>query len=316
MKNKKTALLAFGGNALLQANERGFQEEQIENAKACAELCAKVISQGYNVLVVHGNGPQVGNILLQQEAASGQIPPYTLDICVAQTEGSMGYMLERCIANILTAEGLDHDLVTILTEIVVDAKDPAFEHPTKPIGPFYPTFRAEELIRSHNWHMVEDSGRGWRKVVPSPKPLEVVQEKTIKTLLDNDTIVIAAGGGGIPVIKDPRGMLMGVEVVIDKDRASALLAGNLEMDMFVLLTGVEKVAINFGTPEEKWLDTITTSQAEQLLKEGHFPPGSMGPKIESAIDYLHRGGQEVLITSPSALLSGNITTIGTRIIRG
>lgn len=313
---KKTAVIAFGGNALLQAHEKGTQSEQIENAKRAAEMMYSIYNSNYNLVVVHGNGPQVGNILIQQDRAINEIPPYTMDICGAMTQGSMGYLLERNLINRIIAEGGHPNIATLITEVVVDDNDPAFENPTKPVGPFYPDFRAEELMRTKKWVMKEDSGRGWRKVVPSPKPIEIVQENAIRNLLANDHIVIAGGGGGIPVKKDRSGYLMGVEAVIDKDYTSSLIARNLEADLFIVLTGVDKVFINFGKPDQKAIDKMSIKEAAKYLKEGQFPAGSMGPKIDSAIKYIENGGKEVLITSAEAIENaGNIEKVGTRIVR-
>lgn len=315
MNPRRIALLAIGGNALLKEKERGLQEEQLENARETAEMLARVVGEGYALCVVHGNGPQVGNLLIQQEAGSGQIPPYSLDICGAMTQGSMGYMLERMLINRLRFLGLDAPVTSVLTEVVVDKEDRGFEDPTKPVGPFYPEFRALELMRSKRWKMKEDSGRGWRKVVPSPKPIEIVQIEAIKTLLQSGSSVIAGGGGGIPVIRDASGFLVGVEAVIDKDRLSALLAAQLDADLFIILTGVAKVALDFGKPTQRWMDRITASEARRHLAEGQFPPGSMGPKIESALAYLDGGGHEVLITTAEALATEDPATVGTRIVR-
>ncbi|MDE3245750.1 MAG: carbamate kinase [Acidobacteriota bacterium] len=312
---RKIALLAIGGNALLKEDERGLQEEQLENARDCAEMLARVVAQGYSLCVVHGNGPQVGNLLIQQESASNQIPPYNLDIAVSMTQGSMGYMLERMLINRLHYEKLDAPVATILTEVVVDKADPGFENPTKPIGPFYPEFRALELMRQKKWKMREDSGRGWRKVVPSPRPMEIVQLDAIKTLLESGHCVIAGGGGGIPVIRDASGLLVGVEAVIDKDRLSALLAANLGAELYIILTGVPKVALDFGKPTQRWMDRMSAAEAREHILDGQFPAGSMGPKIESALSFIEAGGHEVLITTAEALKHEDPATVGTRITR-
>ncbi len=309
------ALLAIGGNALLKEKESGLQEEQLENARETAETLARVVAAGYSLCVVHGNGPQVGNLLIQQEAAATQIPPYSLDIAVGMTQGSMGYMIERMLTNRLRFEKLETPVTTVLTEVVVDKEDAAFANPTKFIGPFYPEFRALELAKTKKWKVREDSGRGWRKVVPSPKPLEIVQLEAIRLLLQTGHAVIAGGGGGIPVIKDASGFLVGVEAVIDKDRLSALLAAQLGAKLYVVLTGVPKVAIDFGKPTQAWVDRMTATEARKHLAEGQFPPGSMGPKIESALAFLDGGGEEVLITSPDALKGNSFESVGTRIVK-
>ncbi len=313
---RRIALLAIGGNALLKEKERGLQEEQLENSRETAEMLAKVIVEGYSLCVVHGNGPQVGNLLIQQEAASSQIPPYSLDVCGAMTQGSMGYMLERMLINRLLFLKSPTPVTSVLTEVVVDKQDPGFENPTKPVGPFYPEFRALELIRQKRWKMKEDAGRGWRKVVPSPNPLEIVQLEAILQLLRLGHCVIAGGGGGIPVIRDASGFLVGVEAVIDKDRVASMLAEQIGASLFVILTGVPKVALDFGRPSQRWLDRLTVEEARRHLAEGQFPPGSMGPKIESAIAFIDAGGEEVLITTAEALKNEPYETVGTRIVRG
>ena len=313
---RKIALLAVGGNALLREGEWGHQEDQLANARETAEMLARVVAEGYALCVVHGNGPQVGNLLIQQEAASAQIPPYTLDICGAMTQGSMGYMLERMLINRLRFMGLAAPVTSLLTEVVVDKEDPGFQSPAKPVGPFYEEVRARELMRTKKWKMKEDAGRGWRKVVPSPRPLEIVQLEAIKLLLASGSSVIAGGGGGIPVIRDASGFLVGVEAVIDKDRLSALLAAELKADLFIILTGVAKVALDFGKPTQRWVDRLGAAEARKHLAEGQFPPGSMGPKIESALAYLDAGGQEVLITTAEALATEDPATVGTRIVQG
>ncbi len=313
--SKKIALIAIGGNALLKERERGLQEEQMENARQCAEMFGNVIKAGFALCVVHGNGPQVGNILLQQEEGAHRVPVYTLDICDAMTQGSMGYMIESLLINRLAYMGLDTPVTTVLTEVVVDRDDPGFGNPTKPVGPFYREFRALELIKEKGWTMKEDSGRGWRKVVPSPKPLEIIQLGAVRLLLEAGHCVIAGGGGGIPVIRDASGFLVGVEAVIDKDRLSALLAAQLKADTYVILTGVPKVALDFGRPTQRWVDRMTALEAARHLADGQFPAGSMGPKIESALAFIKAGGSEVLITNPEALEREDYATVGTRIVR-
>jgi carbamate kinase len=313
--NGKIALIAIGGNALLQEKQRGLQDEQLENARQTAEMFANVIRGGYALCVVHGNGPQVGNLLIQQEAGSNRTPPYSLDICDAMTQGSMGYMLERTLINRLSSLGLRVPVSTVLTEVVVDKDDPGFRNPAKPVGPFYNRYRAEELMKQKGWTMKEDAGRGWRKVVPSPKPLEIIQLEAVKLLLRAGHCVIAGGGGGIPVIRDASGLLVGVEAVIDKDRLSSLLAEQLGADTYIILTGVPKVALDWGRPTQRWVDRLTAAEAARHLAEGQFPAGSMGPKVESALAFIRAGGREVLITSAEALEKESYDTVGTRIVK-
>ena len=300
---------------MLPAESRGTAVEQYNYAKKAASILVDVVTKGYRLVVVHGNGPQVGNILLQMEAASNQIPPFPLDVCDAMTEGSMGYMLERAIVNELRKRSIDREVVTLLTQIVVDREDPAFSKPTKPIGPFYNSFRARQLKKENRWMMKEDAGRGFRRVVPSPKPVDIVPKRVIRALLDNDTIVIAAGGGGIPVFINSNGYLEGVEAVIDKDFASSLIAREEGVDLFVVLTGVDMVYENFGTTEARPLKVMDIDQAQRMLDEGQFPAGSMGPKIAAAIEYIKGGGEEVLITSAAKLRAALLKRSGTRIVK-
>ena len=300
-RDHKLAVVAFGGNALLRPEDRGTQEEQIARAKQAARWLAEIVRHGYKLIVVHGNGPQVGNILIQAEEASTKLPPQTLDVCVAQTEGSIGFMLQQALRNRLESIGLGGEVATILTEVEVDPNDPAFKRPTKPIGPFFTRYRAEALERDHGWTMREDAGRGWRHVVPSPRPLRILNIRTIDRMLDQDSVVIAAGGGGIPVVKGRDGQWRGIEAVIDKDFASALLASELSADVFIILTGVPKVAIDFGKPTQQYLDRMTVAEAEKHLADGQFPAGSMGPKIESAIQFVKAAKKEVLITDVEVL---------------
>lgn len=293
---RKLAVVAFGGNALLRPEDRGTQEEQIARAKQAARWLAEIVRKGYKLIVVHGNGPQVGNILIQNEEASTKIPPQSLDLCVAQTEGSMGFMLQQAMRNRLESIGLRGEVATILTEVEVDGNDGAFKRPTKPIGPFFTRYRAEALERDLGWTMREDSGRGWRHVVPSPRPLRILNLETIVHMLDGADVVVAAGGGGIPVVRGRDGQWRGVEAVIDKDYASALLAADLDADLYIVLTGVAQVSIDFGKPTQKQLGRMTAAEAEKHLAEGQFPPGSMGPKVDAAVQFVRRSGKEVLIT--------------------
>lgn len=293
---RKLAIVAFGGNAMLRPEDRGTQEEQIARAKQAARWLAEIVRHGYHLIVVHGNGPQVGNILIQAEEASTKIPPQSLDIAVSQTEGSMGFMLQQAIRNRLESIGLAGDVVTVLTEVEVDANDPAFKRPTKPIGPFFTRYRAEALERDLGWTMREDAGRGWRHVVPSPKPLHILNIRTVEKILDVAKVIIAAGGGGIPVVRGRDGQWRGIEAVIDKDFASALLAAELDADVYIVLTGVSKVALDYGKPSQRLIDRMTVAEAETYLADGQFPAGSMGPKIEAAIQFVRRSGKQVLIT--------------------
>jgi carbamate kinase len=310
---RRLALIAFGGNALLPETQRGVQAEQEKNAQKAAELMVHIVRKGYELIIVHGNGPQVGNLLIQMEEAVTKIPPYTLDICDAMTEGSMGFMLERAITNELRRRSIDKDVITLITPVLVDRHDPAFEKPTKPVGPFYTKYRAQQLAREKKWAMIEDAGRGYRKVVPSPKPIDIVPKWIIHDLVEAGRIVIAAGGGGIPVVLNNRGLYEGVEAVIDKDYASSLIAREVKADLFIILTGVDKVYIDFGKPGQREAPVLPIAEAQDLLDQGQFPPGSMGPKIRAAIEYIRAGGREVLITDAAHLKAALIGRSGTRI---
>ena len=299
---------------MLPAGSRGTAREQYSNARKAAALMAGIVRKGYELVIVHGNGPQVGNILLQMEAGSNITPPQPLDICDAMTEGSMGYLLERALINELRKQSIDKEVVTLLTQVVVDRDDPAFSRPTKPIGPFYTDFRARQLKRENQWDMVEDAGRGFRRVVPSPHPIDIVPKRAIRNLLDKGVIVISAGGGGIPVFINGSGYLEGVEAVIDKDFAASLIAREEGVDLFVILTGVDRVYENFGTPEAAPVRVMDMSRARTMLEDGQFPPGSMAPKIRAAIEFIEAGGSEVLITSAEKLKAAMIGRSGTRIV--
>jgi carbamate kinase len=310
---QKIALIAFGGNALLPENERGLQEEQMRNAQHAARLMVHILRKGYELIIVHGNGPQVGNLLIQMEEAVTKIPPFSLDVCDAMTEGSMGFMLEKAVINELRTRSIDKEVATLVTQVVVDREDPAFFNPTKPVGPFYTKYRAQALAKEKKWTMVEDAGRGYRKVVPSPKPIDVVSKWIIRDLVCAGRIVIAAGGGGIPIIISGRGLFEGVEAVIDKDYVASLIAREVKVDLFIILTGIERVFLDFGTPQERPIEAMTIAQAQEYLAQGQFPRGSMGPKIEAAIGYIQAGGKEVLITSASHLKAALLNRSGTRI---
>jgi carbamate kinase len=310
---RKIALIAFGGNAILPETQRGLQSEQINNAQKAARLMIHVVKKGYDLILVHGNGPQVGNLLIQMEESITKVPPFSLEICDAMTEGSMGFMLEKAIINELRKNSVDKDVATLITQVVVDREDQAFENPTKPVGPFYTKYRAQMLRREKKWTMIEDSGRGYRKVVPSPRPIDVIPKRIIRDLVHSGKIVIALGGGGVPVIINGRGLFQGVEAVIDKDYAASLVAREVKADLFIILTNVDRVYLNYDTPDEEPIGVMTVKQAEEYLSQGQFPPGSMGPKIKAAIEYIKGGGKEVLITSANQLKASLINRSGTKI---
>lgn len=310
---RKIALIAFGGNAILPNNQRGLQSEQMKNAQKAARLMIHVVKKGFDLIIVHGNGPQVGNLLIQMEEAVTKIPPFSLEVCDAMTEGSMGFMLEKALINELRRHSLDKEVATLVTQVVVDREDPAFENPTKPIGPFYTKYRAQMLTRQKKWTMIEDAGRGYRKVVPSPMPIDIVPKRVIRDLVYSGKIIITAGGGGIPVIIDGNGVFQGVEAVIDKDYAASLIASEVKVDLFIILTNVERVYLNYGKSDQEALQVISVDQARAYLEEGQFPAGSMGPKIRAAIDFIQNGGNEVLITSANTLKAALINRSGTKI---
>lgn len=314
MKNK-LALIAFGGNVMLPADSRGSAREQYQNAKKAARLMVNIINKGYELIIVHGNGPQVGNILIQMESASNIIPPFPIDVCDAMTEGSIGYLLEKAILNELRKHSIDKEVVSILTQVIVSKEDKAFQKASKPIGPFYNFFRSQQLIKEHKWEMIEDAGRGFRRVVPSPKPIDIVPKKSIRTMVENGIVVIAAGGGGIPVYINSMGYIDGVEAVIDKDHASSLIAREAGVDLFIILTGVDRVFRNFGEENQEPIKTMDIHEATRMLDAGQFPPGSMGPKIQAAIDYIKGGGKEVIITTIEKLKAALIGRSGTRIVQ-
>ncbi len=311
---RKIALIAFGGNALLPENQRGLQEEQVRNAQKAARLMVHIVRKGYELIIVHGNGPQVGNLLIQMEEAITKVPPFTLEVCDAMTEGSMGYMLERAVINELRTRSLDKEVATLITQVIVDKDDPAFQNPTKPVGPFYSKYRAQMLAKEKKWTMIEDAGRGYRKVVPSPKPIDVVSKWVIRDLVHAGRVVVAAGGGGIPVIINGRGLFKGMEAVIDKDYVASLIAREVKVDLFIILTNIDRVYLDYGTPQERPVEVMTSAEAREYFSQGQFPPGSMGPKIEAAIEFVQAGGKEVLITSSSHLKAALIKRSGTRIV--
>jgi carbamate kinase len=300
-EGSKTLVIALGGNSIIPAGNDGTIEKQRELITATMVHVAALVEAGHQVVITHGNGPVVGNIVIRSERAKDEIPPMPLDVCGADSEGGIGYLIQQCLQNQLVGMGIGKDVFTIITQVVVGADDPAFKKPTKPIGPFYSREYAESTAREKGWAVVEDAGRGYRRVVPSPRPLEIVERGAIEHAIDRGAIVIAVGGGGIPVVRGADGSLTGVEAVIDKDRASSVLARQIKADVFVILTEVEKVALDYGKPEQKDLDVITVTEARKYLADGEFPPGSMGPKIESAIEFLESGGSEVIITKPDLL---------------
>ena len=311
---EKLVVIAVGGNSLIKDAEHSSVFDQYRACGETSDHIADIVAEGYRVVITHGNGPQVGFILLRSELAKEVLHQVPLDSCGADTQGAIGYQISQTLANELRLRGIDKSVAAIVTQTVVDAEDPGFEDPTKPIGPFYTEATAREHQDSEGWAMVEDAGRGWRRVVASPRPLEIIEEPAIRTLLEKDIIVVAVGGGGIPVIRRHDGSLEGVGAVIDKDWASCLLAKNLGAEKFILSTAVDRVSLNFGKPDQREIDRMTVAEAKGFLEEGHFPAGSMKPKIEAAIDFLEAGGQEVIITQPHLLEAAIQGRAGTHIV--
>lgn len=303
-------VIAFGGNAIKKARERGTAGEQFKNVTDTCE-CLWELIQDHEIVITHGNGPQVGNILIQQESGEPYVPGMPLDICVAESQGLIGYMIQQSLRNVLQSHGSNRQVVTVITQVVVDEDDPAFSTPTKPIGPFYSRERAEEM-RTEGISIMEDAGRGYRRVVPSPDPRHVVEAAVIKSLVEQGMIVIGVGGGGIPVCGLPH--LHGVEAVVDKDLASEMLAEAIDADWLIILTDVEHVALNYRKENQKDLRLVSVEEAEKYLEEGHFAAGSMSPKIRAAIRFLRSGGKKVLITSPQGLSEALKGEKGTEII--
>ncbi|ETI67817.1 carbamate kinase [Neobacillus vireti] len=306
-------VLAIGGNAIIKEGQKGSIEEQQANINESCEPVLGLIEQGHTVVITHGNGPQVGNTLIKTKMAEAVVPAYPLDVCDAETQGNLGYLIQQAFRNKMVERNISKTVATVVTQAIVSKDDPAFEAPTKPIGPFYSKEEMEEILKTEKLTFIEDSGRGYRRVVASPKPIKIVEKEAIEALLEKDITVITAGGGGIPVIEN-NGMLEGTEAVIDKDFASALLAAEINADYLFILTGVEQVAIHFGTPQQQNLLEMTADDALRYMDEGHFPKGSMGPKIEAAVLFLQKGGKNVIITSIDKLQDALQGKTGTRIV--
>jgi len=310
----KLAVVAIGGNAVNRPSEPPTAENMLKHLRETMKYLVD-LAEEYDLIITHGNGPQVGNLLIQQDMAKDMVPPFPIDVNDAQTQGSLGYMIVQSLHNALIEKGMKKKICAMITQIVVDKNDPAFENPTKPIGPFYNEEEAKRLACEKGWVVVEDAGRGWRRVVPSPKPLDVIELDAIEYLVRSGAIVVAAGGGGIPVVRDAKGHLKGVEAVIDKDRASSLLARLLKVDLFLILTGVEKVYLNYKKPGQKPIDVMTVEKAKKYLREGHFHKGSMLPKVEAGVDFVEEVGNTFIITSMEKIKEALGGRTGTRIVQ-
>jgi carbamate kinase len=312
----QTAVIAIGGNSLIRAGERGVIDEQLANAHATAKHIVQMVKRGWRIVITHGNGPQVGAALLRSERAASEIYTHPLDVCVATTQSEIGYIIQRAMEYELRQIGLFTPVMTVLTQVRVDEHDPAFKNPTKPIGPFYSRDAAEEKKRTLGWEIVEDSARGYRRVVASPEPVEVFEEHIIQKILDLGMIVIAVGGGGIPVIEKENYLVLGREAVIDKDRASSLLAVSLKADLFIISTDVREVYVDYKKPTQRALGRVTIPEMEELFQTGQFAKGSMGPKVESAVRFVKKTGKEAIITSFECLIDALDGKTGTHVVPG
>jgi carbamate kinase len=316
----KTAVVAIGGNAILRAGQQATFENQMANLRETCKHLAKLIKGGYDMVLTHGNGPQVGNILLQNELLRDDVPPMPMDVCVAESQALLGYMIQQALKEALEREGMDKVVTCVLTRVLVDPDDPAFERPTKPVGPYYSEEEAHEISVERGWTFIEDLRRGgYRRVIPSPKPLDIIERGAIKRLVfggeGQTEVVVAAGGGGIPVIRK-EDSLVGVEAVVDKDLAACVLACAIDEKLLILLTDVDRVYLDFGTERQSPLDIATVEEMEEYLSQDHFPPGSMGPKVEAAVEFIRCGGVKVIITMPELLEEALDGRAGTHIVQG
>lgn len=309
----RIAVIAIGGNALVGKGQRGTITEQFANSRTMLRGIIDVIKAGFMPVIIHGNGPQVGTAMIRVDMALNKVPEVPLGVLVADTEGGMGYMIGQSLINILRREGLPLPVTTVLTQVVVDRNDPSLKNPTKPVGPFYTEAEAQVYIEERKWNMIEDAGRGWRRVVPSPYPLEIVERETIRLLINHGIIVIAAGGGGIPVYIEDDNTLEGIDAVVDKDLTSAVLAQSIGAELMAILMGEPQVALHFGQPDQQLLGNITRDQAKAYLDAGEFAEGSMAPKIRAALKFLDGGGRKVIITNTDSLLQAFHDKAGTRI---
>ncbi len=310
-----TVVIAIGGNSLIRSDETGTIQEQFRNARATMKQLVDLVEAGYDIVLTHGNGPQVGNLLLRVEATAPDIVRLPLGVCDADTQGGIGYMLQQVFQNQLALRGIHKTVVSLVTQVEVNPNDPELENPSKPIGPFYTKEEADERIQERGWAMKEDAGRGYRRLVPSPKPLKVIELDAISAILAAGMIPITVGGGGIPVVRKGD-ILDGLDGVIDKDRASSLLASTLGADVLAISTGVSHVQVAFGTENARKLEKISASELREYYEAGEFPAGSMGPKVEAALQFLDAGGKKVIITDPETLKEALEDRSGTRILPG
>lgn len=314
MADPKIAVVAVGGNSLITDPSKRSIDDQYEAAKTSMGHIADMIEAGWNVIISHGNGPQVGFILRRSELSLGELHPVWMDYAVADTQGAIGYMFQRALSNEFKRRGMHKQAVTVVTQVLVDSEDPAFLHPSKPIGSFMNEDTAHKRAQELGWIVVEDAGRGYRRVVPSPMPQQILEVDAIHSLVSAGFVVVACGGGGIPVFQKEDGDLRGVEAVIDKDYASSLLAQSVNADLFLIATAVDQVAINFKKPNEQWISEMTVSEAARYINEGHFAKGSMQPKVESIIQYLENDGKMGLITTPWSIARALNGETGTKIV--
>jgi carbamate kinase len=325
---QRTVVAAFGGNSVTRSKERGTYAEQLANVRVMCEEVLPLVRAGHRVVIIHGNGPQVGSLALQTEAGKALgVPDQPFDVLGAMTQGQIGYLIQQTLGNLLREDATKirgdggsapHDTPTvasIVTQVLVDPADPAFQHPTKFIGPFYDRELAQSLAAEKGWTVVQDADRGWRRVVPSPHPIEVIEAAAIRALIAAGSIVVAGGGGGVPVVRETSGCLRGVEAVIDKDLAAEKLAALVGADTLLLITGVHRISLDYGKPNQRFLDVMTLDEARRYQAEGQFPPGSMGPKVEAAIRFLEDGGTEAIVTAAEVLAAALRGTDGTRIVQ-
>ena len=315
MSDKPIVMVAMGGYAFMRSGETGTIEEHERNSDRIAELLMTLVKRDHQLVITHGNGPQVGNLLIQHERSRADVPAMPLDVLVAMTEGSLGYILQQSLLNQLRKRDIRRYVVTVVTQVIVDENDAAFANPTKPIGPFLPREEAERRRDKWDWKIVEDpEGRGFRRLVPSPSPIKIIQRQMIRDAAQSGHIVVACGGGGIPIHGGEGGPYKGAEAVVDKDLTSAVMGANIGAELLIILTAVPNVYVNFGRPDRSPLGAVTLEEIERLREQGQFPPGSMGPKIDAAIHFLHHGGKRALITDPESLPRAIEGRAGTHLI--